>query len=204
MSHYRDAIKLQEKLASKVITKDSIKKIQSVCAVDVSYKGQNATAAAVVMDAATLRVLDHVVTKTIVKDPYVPGLMMLREAKPILSVIELLKENFDVLLVDANGQLHPRKCGLACYLGIVLNKPTIGIAKSLLCGKMVRHNVNLDGKIVGKIIEKKKGKKIFVSVGNKISLKTAAKLVKSMIRNEEWLPEPIILADKYSKGFFSK
>jgi deoxyribonuclease V len=92
---------------------------------------------------------------------------------------------------------------LACYLGIVLGKPTIGVAKSLLCGEITKDAVILDGKILGKIIEKKKGKKIFVSIGNNISLKTAVKLVESLIREEEWLPAPILLADKYSKGYLS-
>ncbi|MGI0068988.1 MAG: endonuclease V, partial [Nitrosopumilaceae archaeon] len=113
MSLYTNAIKLQQKLASKVITKDRIRKIQSVCAVDVSYKGQDAYAAAVIVDSETLQVLTHVTSRTKVKTPYVPGLMMLRESGPILSALRLLKENFDVLLVDGNGRLHPRKCGLA-------------------------------------------------------------------------------------------
>ena len=201
MSRYTNAIKLQEKLASKVITKDTIKKIQNVCAVDVSYKGQDANAAAVIMDAKTLQVLTYVTSRTKVKTPYVPGLMMLRESSSILSALKLLKESFDVLLVDGNGQLHPRKFGLACYLGIVLDKPTIGIAKSLLCGTITGNSVKLDNKILAHIIEKKKGKKIFVSIGNKISLKTAAKLTESLIREEDWLPEPLRLADKYSKQF---
>ncbi len=203
MSYYATAIKLQENLARKVVTKDRIKKIRRVCAVDVSYRGQSANAAAVVMDVKTLEVLDHVVSKSHVKTPYVPGLMMLRESGPVLSVLKLVKENFDVLLVDGNGQLHPRKCGLACYLGIALGKPTIGVAKSLLCGEITKDTVKLDGKILGKIIEKKKGKKIFVSIGNHISLKTAVKLVESLIREGEWLPAPILLADKYSKGYLS-
>jgi deoxyribonuclease V len=200
MSRYEKTVKLQEKLAPKVITKDTIKKVRKACAVDVSYKGDTASAAAVVMDAKTFEILDYAMSKTRVKTPYVPGLMMLRESGPVLSALKLLKEKFDVLLVDGNGQLHPRKCGLACYLGIVLNKPTIGVAKSLLCGEIVKDTIKLDEKILGKIIEKKKGKKIFVSVGNKISLKTGVILVKSLIRKGEWLPQPMLIADKYSKG----
>jgi deoxyribonuclease V len=199
MSLYTDAIILQEKLARKVITKDRIKKIRTICGVDVSYRGQSANAAAVVIDAKTFDLIDYAVLKTKVKAPYVPGLMMLRESGPAISVLKLLKKNFDVLFVDGNGQLHPRKCGLACYLGIILNKPTVGVAKSLLCGEITGDVVKLDGEILGKVIEKK-GKRIFVSVGNRISLKTATKLVKSLIREGEWLPQPLLLADRYSKG----
>jgi deoxyribonuclease V len=200
MLHYSTAIKLQEKLACKVVTKDRIRKINRVCAVDVSYKDQHANAAAVVMDAKTLQLLDYAMSRTNVKVPYIPGLLMLRESGPALSALKLLKEDFDVLLVDGNGQLHPRKCGLACYLGIKLTKPTIGIAKSLLCGRIAGNDIKLDGKILGKIIENKKGKKIFVSVGHNISLKTASTLVESLIREGKWLPEPMLLADRYSKG----
>jgi deoxyribonuclease V len=200
MSFYENAVRLQEKLARKVTTKDTIKIVRKACGVDVSYKDKCASAAAVVMDTKNFEILDYVISKTEVRTPYVPGLMMLREADPVLSALKSLKEKFDILLVDGNGMLHPRKCGLASYLGIVLNKPTIGVAKSLLCGKIEGNAVKLDGKILGKIIEKKKGRKIFVSVGNKISLKTAVKLAESLIKEEQWLPQPLLVADKLSKG----
>jgi deoxyribonuclease V len=201
MSSYENVIKLQEKLARKVITKDEIRLVRKACSVDVSYKDERATAAAVVTDTNTFKVLDYAISITEVRTPYVPGLLMLRESGPVLSALKLLKEEFDILLVDGNGILHQRKCGLASYLGIVLNKPTIGVAKSLLCGQIVGDTVKLDGKILGKIIEKKRGRKIFVSVGNKISLKTGVKLIESLIREGEWMPQPSLLADKLSKGY---
>jgi len=199
MVRYNQAIELQRSLSQKVVAKDSIKKIRKVCAADVFYNDENARTSAVVMDARTLEILEHVTLETKVKIPYVPGFLMLRESKPILSALKLLKNNFDILIVDGNGQLHPRKCGIASYLGIVLDKPTIGVAKSLLCGNIKNNSVELDGKILGKVIEKKKGKKIFVSVGNKISLRTASKIIKSLIKEGQWQPEPIRIADHYSK-----
>ncbi|TLX84782.1 MAG: endonuclease V [Thaumarchaeota archaeon] len=199
MISYNQALELQRSLSQKVVARDSIKKIRKVCAADVSYNDENAWTSAVVMDARTLEILEHITLETKVKIPYVPGLLMLRESKPILSALKLLKNNFDILIVDGNGQLHPRKCGIATYLGIVLDKPTIGVAKSLLCGNIKNNSVEFDGKILGKVIEKKKGKKIFVSVGNKISLRTAYKIIKSLIREGQWQPEPIRIADHYSK-----
>ena len=65
---------------------------------------------------------------------------MLKEAKPLLKILRLLKKSFDVLLVDGHGILHPRKCGLACYIGIIIDKPTIGVAKNLLCGSILENN----------------------------------------------------------------
>jgi deoxyribonuclease V len=201
MSNYTDAVKLQKRLALRVITKDCLKSVRNVCAVDVSYRDRWANASAVVIDAKTLDTIEHVTSVTKIEAPYVPGLMMLRESGPIMSALKLLHNNFDVLLVDGNGQLHPRKCGLGCYIGIILDRPTIGVAKSLLCGKIRKNSVEFDGKILARIIEKKKGKRIFVSVGNKISLKTATKLVDSLIKDCQWLPEPIRLADRYSKDW---
>jgi len=199
MLRYAQAIELQQRLSKKVIARDSIKKIRKVCAADVSYNNENTRTSAVVMDARTLNVLEHVTLETKVKTPYISGLLMLRESEPILSALKLLKNNFDLLIVDGNGQLHPRKCGIASYLGIIINKPTIGVAKSLLCGNIKKNSIELDGKILGKVIEKKKGKKIFVSVGNKISLRTSVKIIKSLIKEGQWQPEPIRIADKYSK-----
>lgn len=200
LSIYTKTITLQTKLASQVIVEDDFEVVQTVCGVDVSYRGQEARASAVIMDIKTLRVLEQITAKSRVTTPYVPGLMMLREAKPILSILKLLKKDFDILMVDANGRLHPRRCGLACYVGIILDKPTIGVAKSLLCGRLVGKSVSLEGEVLGKVLEKKRGKKIFVSVGNKISLDSATRLARALIKKGEWMPEPLRLADKYSKS----
>jgi len=195
---YSEAIKLQEELAKKVITKDSVSEIKNICAVDVSYKDDVAFSSAVIINKKTMAVVEYINTQTAVKYPYVPGLLMLREAKPALSALKLLKNAFELLLVDGHGQLHPRRCGLACYLGITLNKPTIGVAKSLLCGTIKENFVELDGKKLGAVIENKQ-KKIFVSVGHKICLKSAAKIVTKLIKENEWLPEPLRVADMNSK-----
>lgn len=200
MSLYAKTIKLQESLSKKVIQKDCLLDITTIGGTDVSYKNGIARASGVILKNKTLELLEYKILQSQVTEPYISGLLMLRESGPILSVLKLLEGDFDVLLVDSNGRLHPRRCGLACYLGIILDKPVIGVAKSLLCGREEGDNVILDGEILGKIIEKKKGKKIFVSVGNKITLDTATCLVKSLIREDQWLPEPLRLADMYSKN----
>ncbi|MEX0764569.1 MAG: endonuclease V [Nitrosopumilaceae archaeon] len=200
MSLYSEAIKIQEKLAKRVIIKDAVSKIKNICAVDVSYKKDTAYCSAVVMDRKSLNQLEFVNTKISVKQPYIPGLLMLRESEPILHTVKKLKTDFQLLLVDGHGQLHPRRCGLACYLGITLDMPTIGVAKSLLCGSIKGSVVKLDGTIVGAVIQKKEKKKIFVSIGHKISLKSAVKIVDEMILDDQWLPEPLRIADVNSKN----
>ena len=190
---YTDAILLQEKTAKEVISaKDDFGDILRICGVDVAYSGSSNAAycSAVIMDRNMQYLVESIDVQTVVNHPYVPGLLMLREAEPIFYTLKLLKNSYDLLLVDGHGLLHPRKCGLACFVGVTLNKPTIGVAKSLLCGAVRPDGfVELDGELLGYAISKK----IYISVGHRITLKTAVDLVK------EIGIEPLRLADINSK-----
>ncbi len=200
-SKLANIIKLQNRLAKKVIAKNFLpRKINKICGVDVSYSDNVAFCSAVILDKNNFDVIKITNFSMKSSSPYIPGLFMLRESRPILRTLERIKEDFDVLLVDGHGQLHPRKCGLACYVGLMINKPVIGVAKSLLCGVTKNLRVKIDGKILGYEIRRQK-KKIYVSVGHKINLKTAAKIVAELIREDQWYPEPLRLADLYSKKF---
>src|SRR5919112_1896567 len=190
---YADAIRLQKDVAKKVIwAKDDFGEISRICGVDIAYSASSNAAycSAVIMDRNTQHLIESIDVQTIVKCPYVPGLLMLREAEPIFYTLKLLKNSYDLLLIDGHGLLHPRKCGLACYIGVTLDRPTIGIAKSRLCGTVEPDGfVELDGELLGYAISKKN----YISVGHRITLKTAIELVK------EVGIEPLRLADINSK-----
>jgi deoxyribonuclease V len=190
---YADAIKLQKDIAKKVVVaEDDFGEISRICGVDIAYSASSNAAycSAVIMDRNMQQLIESIDVQTIVKYPYVPGLLMLREAEPILYTLKLLKNSYDLLLIDGHGLLHPRKCGLACYVGFTLDKPTIGVAKSRLCGRVRPDGfVELDGEILGYAI----GKKLYISVGHRITLKTAIVLVK------ELGIEPLRLADINSR-----
>ena len=190
---------LQNLLAPKVITKNGLlSKVQSVCGVDVSYRKGIAHGAAVILNKNSKEIVESVNSATKITAPYIPGYFLLRETKPILKTLKRLTKRFDVLLIDGNGQLHPRMCGLACYIGLLLDKPTIGVAKSLLCGKVCSDKrIRMDGKIIGYEI-KRKDKKLYVSIGNKISLMRAVKIVEDLTIENNY-PEPLRLADLFSK-----
>jgi deoxyribonuclease V len=127
---------------------------------------------------------------------------MLREAKPLLKTLRLLKNTFDLVLIDGHGILHPRKCGLASYIGIIIDKPTIGVAKSLLCGSILENNyVEYNKTILGYRISKNNKKNIYVSVGHKISLETAIDIIKKLTKKSEFIPEPLRIADINSKKY---
>lgn len=190
---YANAITLQKNIARKVVAaKDDFGEISSICGVDVAYRGSSNAAycSAVIMDKNMQQLVESVDVQTIVKYPYVPGLLMLREAEPIFYTLKLLKNSYDLLLIDGHGLLHPRRCGLACYIGVSLDKPTIGVAKSRLCGTVRPDGfVELAGEILGYAISKK----LYISVGHRVTLKTAITLVK------ELGIEPLRLADINSR-----
>jgi deoxyribonuclease V len=184
-----EAIALQKEMAGRVVISDDYGKIERVCGVDVSYRKNVAYCSAVVTDF-DLNVLEQADTQSPVTQPYIPGLFMLREAGPILHTLE--KASYDLLLVDGNGQLHPRRCGLACFIGLTVNKPAIGVAKSRLCGTVKGERVEFGGETLGKIVNG-----LYVSVGHRVSLDTAGQIVKKLSRNK--MPEPLRLADMASK-----
>ena len=201
--NYTKIIELQNEFSKKVITYDYLNNnnnIRNVCGIDVSYKDLNAFCSAVIVNKNTLEIIEIVNEKSIISYPYIPGLFMLREGEPLLKIVRLLKNLFDVLLIDGHGILHPRKCGLASYVGIMIDKPTIGVAKNLLCGSILESSyVEYNKTILGYTIKKNNRKDIYVSVGHKISLETSIDIVKKLTKKSEFIPEPLRIADIYSK-----
>jgi deoxyribonuclease V len=201
LSIYSDAIELQREIAKKVIAEDTLhKEIEYICGIDVSYKMNAAYCSAAIIKKNTLELIESVDSKSVVRHPYISGLFILRESKPILTTLKSLKDHFDLLLIDGHGLLHPRKCGLASYIGVLIDKPTIGVAKSLLCGSIMEdQSIEYDGTVLGFTIKKEGKKQIYVSVGHKISLTTAIQIIKKITKKEEWIPEPLRIADLNSK-----
>ena len=163
---------------------------------------KNCVLLAVVINKEKFEITETAISKSEIKNPYIPGLFILRESAPILQTLKLITKPFQLLLVDGHGILHPRRCGLACYIGIVTNLPTIGVAKNLLCGCVQSSNfVSHKGEILGYALKAKNNsnKIAYISVGHKISLTTSIQLVESMTRTNQFIPEPLRVADKLSK-----
>jgi len=200
---YAEVIKLQKELAKKIIAKDDFdSNVEFICGVDVSYRKKIAYCSAVIINKENFEIIEAVRSKSEIKNPYIPGLFILRESAPILQTLRLITRPFQLLLVDGHGVLHPRRCGLACYIGIVTNIPTIGVAKSLLCGGVQSDNfVTHKSEILGYALKfNENSKKVaYISVGHKISLLTSIELVKSITKINQYIPEPLRIADKLSK-----
>ena len=205
---YAEVIKLQKELAKKVITRDDFdSNVEFICGVDVSYRKKIAYCSAVIINKENFEIIEVVRSKSEIKNPYIPGLFILKESAPILQTLRLITRPFQLLLVDGHGVLHPRRCGLACYIGIVTNIPTIGVAKSLLCGDVQLDNfVTHKGEILGYALKfNENSKKVaYISVGYKISLLTSIELVKSITKINQYIPEPLRVADKLSKELDDK
>ena len=200
-----EARSLQKKLALQVIEEDQFEKIENICGLDVSYYKDTAIACGVVLNREDMRVLEERTVYTEIDFPYIPTLLSFRETPPILKVAKSLKSNVDLFMVDSNGRLHPFLLGAASHFGILIDKPTIGVAKTLLCGEVLpkkeedRYSlIMLNEKVVGAAVTTRIGvKPVFVSVGHKVSLETAIGIV--LETSKLRIPEPIRLADRLSK-----
>lgn len=193
---------LQRVLSKMVISTDlaPINSIRQVCGVDVSYQMNMAFSSVVNMDRYSFDSIEIKESRSSIEFPYISGFFMLREASPIFTALKKLKSSFDVLIVNGHGVLHPRRMGLASFIGLLVDKPTIGIAKRLLCGiEDVDNYVSIDHDICGKKIIRKEHSHVYVSVGHKISLETSINLVTELFREEGRFPEPLKTADLMSK-----
>jgi deoxyribonuclease V len=185
-------------LSKKIIHEDRLpQKISTVGGVDVSYVGNLGIGAVTVLDYDSLELLESQVASCPVKMPYIPTLLSFREIPPAMAAIKKLKIQPDVFLVDAQGIAHPYRCGFASHLGLALGKPTVGAAKSRLIGAPMEKDGRTflvdRGEIVGEVVTTKPGAKpIYVSIGHRVSLGTAVKIVKHCSKGR--IPEPLLQA----------
>jgi Deoxyinosine 3''endonuclease (endonuclease V) len=196
------AIEFQKQISTRINTRDIPNKLETFCGIDVSYKGNIAYCSAVIINS-NFDLISSVNVKCKVKYPYIPGLLFLRESGPLLSTLRLLgiQSDFDILLVDGHGILHPRKCGLASYVGYAIDKPTIGVAKNILCGSLRKdHFIEYNGSILGYVFKKEGKNPIYISIGHKISLKKSVQIVQKLTRGGQRIPEPLRIADINSKN----
>ena len=195
----------QLKLAKKVIVKDSFEKLDLIGGVDCAYSQDDVMAAIVVCDYKTMEVKEKVFAVVKAKFPYVKGFLAYREGHGISEAYLRLENKPDVLLFDGNGILHPRRCGLASHIGILLDQASIGVAKQLLIGEAKGNKVYVDKESRAEaVVTREHSKPIYVSPGHKISLKTSVEIVKNCLKFPHKLPEPLHLAHRYSNEIREK
>lgn len=190
--------KEQIELAKKIITRDEFSKIDTIAGVDQAFFNNKIISAIVVCDYKTIEVIEREYVIVDAEFKYMPGLLCFREGPAIIEVFKKLKTKPDILLVEGHGIAHIRKLGLASYVGLMLDQPTIGVAKNLLHGKNVDKAIYIKNEIRGYELKTREGSKpVYVSPGYNVSLKSSLEIVKNCLKEKHKLPEPLYLAHRY-------
>ena len=204
----RRARAIQTRLAGAVVVRGTPRRLRSVAGTDVAFRGQVAHGVVVVLALPGLAVVEVAESTRPVPFPYVPGLLSFREAPVLLACFKRLRRRPQAVLVDGQGIAHPRRLGLASHLGLCLGIPTVGVAKSRLCGEhralpeQAGATVPLmDGRErLGTVLRSKHGcRPLYISPGHRVSHAGAVALVKACLAGYR-LPEPTRIADRYSKN----
>lgn len=202
-----EAIALQRRLAREVRSRlPAGARLRYLAGVDAAFSadGGRVVAACVLWDRLRRSVVEWRAAWRRVRFPYVPGLLSFRETPAVLAALDKLGRKPDAILCDAHGRAHPRRFGMACHVGLLTGRPTVGCAKSRLVGEHDEPAVArgswcplLDrGQVIGSVLRTQDGvRPVYVSVGHRIHLAAARRLVLACAVRYR-LPEPTRLADR--------
>ena len=203
-----EAKAIQRRLASEVEATPLPDDVETVAGVDVSIRDDTAQAAVAVLRLSDLSVVDEAIHRCAVPFPYVPGLLSFRETPAVLPALERLSAVPDVLMTDSHGRAHPRRFGFACHLGVLLDRPTLGVAKSILVGtpagdlpseKGGRVPLVDEDETIGCVLRTRtEVNPVYVSVGHRLTLKDAVALTLDCSPRYK-IPEPTREAHRLSR-----
>lgn len=206
----QDAVALQKRLAPQVERDDRLAPVRHIAGVDIGFEDAGATTRAAVVvlkwqeDGPPFEVIEQIVYREPTRMPYIPGLLSFRETPAALGAFAGLSSTPELVMVDGQGIAHPRRLGVASLLGLWLDVPAIGIAKSRLCGRHADvgetrgDSTPLEhrGDVIGTVLRSRTGvKPLFVSPGHRVSQATALEWVQRCLHRTK-LPEPTRLADR--------
>lgn len=202
------ARQLQDDLARQLVLRDDFARpLRTIAGFDVGFEDEFAItrAAAILLDADTLEILDQQVARLPTRMPYIPGLLSFRELPALLDALSMLKQVPDLAFIDGHGIAHPRRLGIAAHFGIITGLPSIGVAKKILTGepRMALHEMRgaftplRSGKEqIGWLLRSKPGcLPLIVSPGHRVAMASAPELVMRYVGKYR-LPEPTRLADR--------
>ena len=206
----KEAIAVQQRLRQLIRQESGLAavEVQRVAGIDVSIKKGIACAAVAVLSYPSLEPLDVVLAEGPVSFPYVPGLLTFREGPIVLEALARLRLEPDVLIFDGQGIAHPRRLGIATHIGVLVDRPSIGCAKSRLWGKHQElgaqkgdYALLYDGQeVIGAVVRTRTGvKPVYVSVGHRIDLTSAIEYVLGCCKRFR-LPETTRLAHRLAGG----
>jgi deoxyribonuclease V len=182
--------------------------VRLVAGVDVGFPGQRARAAVAVLSFPDLQLVDCALAEADAPFPYIPGLLAFREGPAILAALGNLSIEPDLLIFDGHGLAHPRRVGIAAHMGVLLDVPSIGCAKSRLVGRHrepsrgrgIHVPLYDDGTVIGAVLRTREGvRPVYVSIGHRIDLERAINFVLTSCPRYR-LPEPIRWAHRLASG----
>ncbi|MFQ6074952.1 MAG: endonuclease V [Candidatus Bathyarchaeia archaeon] len=208
--------RVQREVSSKVVLRDGFRTpIRRISGVDLAFTDDWAIAACVAVSFPPLKIVDKVSLARRLDFPYIPGFLSFREGPAMVEVIKNLNTESDIFIINAHGVAHPTFCGCASHVGVLANRPTIGVAARRLCGKYEHEPMDVGewvqlrhgGRVVGAVLKsKERCNPIFVSPGHLISLESSIMVVKASIRGHK-MPEPLYhahrLANEDKRRIFS-
>lgn len=202
-----EARALQQQIAPLVIRSDRLGPVRTVAGADIALRERTGFAAVIVYSFPELQELERSSVSGELRFPYIPGLLSFREIPLLLRAFAQLRRRPDLILADAHGYAHPRRAGLACHLGIVLDTPTIGCAKSVLIGQYEMPAFDRasatalrdKNEVIGMALRSRAGvRPIFVSCGHRVSLRTAVRLTLACCDGYR-IPKPQRETDRWVK-----
>ena len=203
-----EARQIQNELRHQIVQINRFDEIRTVAGVDIGIRNEIATASVVVLNLPDLQVVDGVVAQRPIDIPYIPGYLSFREIPPLLVAFARLQTKPDLVIVDGQGIAHPRGFGLASHLGLILDRPTIGCAKSRLCGQYTEpdpekgawSDLIYNHDVIGIALRTRTNVSVvYVSVGHLISLQTAREITLKCCPKYR-LPETTRLAHQAATG----
>lgn len=203
-----EAISIQNTLKSQISQKREFESVKTVAGVDIGIREDKARAAVVVLRYPELEPLDESIVEQPIEFEYIPGLLSFRESPSIIAAFEKLSVEPDLVMVDGQGIAHPRRFGIASHLGLILNKPTIGCAKSRLWGRYKEPNAKAGSfeylydkqEIIGAALRTRDNVSVvYASIGHLIDLQASIEYVLSCCKDYR-MPEPTRLAHQVASG----
>jgi len=211
LSKEEEFVKVQYELQERIDFNVNVTTIKTVAGVDLAYWTKDgeeyAVCCIVVLDYLTKEIIEKKYAVDKVSIPYIPGCLAFREIPVFLKAYEMIDTDINVLFFDGNGYLHPRYMGLATHAGILINKATIGVAKSYLKINNVEFvmpdikqlsytDIKIGGDVYGRALRTHSAvKPIFLSIGNRMNLELATQLTNELVTKESHIPLPTRLAD---------
>lgn len=207
----KEAFSIQWALKGRILLENNFESVSMVAGADLAIiKDQKKLVCGIILfEFPELRVIEKVYSIVDEKFPYIPGLLSFREGPAILEAYGKLEVKPDILILDGQGTAHPRGFGIACHVGVILDIPTIGVAKKKLYGTFEEPGMipgkysplySKEGETIGAVLRTKKNTKpVFVSPGHNIDLTASLEIVTQCARGYR-VPEPTRQADKYVAG----